>query len=646
MRSDPQQNEAKKRVSSTNWGAKGLGYVDPWIGEIGLQRRIQILMALGLLVIFTFFWLAGRRVVEESARHSLDHQLAMAGLVASLLDNRLETALTLLEATADQSDLSGGNELAPPRTKLLRDAQLQLSTFGRRLFWLDTNGQILWTEPFDPSQLGRPFIDFETIYPAVEKEDSYISNLCLSSNSARPYILLAVPVIQPTGVVDGLLVEEVETDQLGLENILKQVAPGNKAYIQVIDSGGIILASSASNHSLQKVDHTVQFSRLIDNRQPMVGRCHQCHPGGSGEDRDTTRTDEVLAFAPLNTVRWGVAIRQPASEVAAPVIQLRQQILLGGGVVLVVALLVTSWFIGRQIIGPLQIVDRASVQWASGNLNVSIPNVGIDEVAQLAANLEQMRSKLDATLEDQRRWNEALSEMVEERTHELAVLYEQVESKEVMCRRLLGKVLTTQEEERARLARELHDAIGQALTAIIMTTTAVENSLPDDFTNDKEKLTNVRAVATHALQDLRNLIFDLRPEILDDLGLALALRSQVKKHLEPAGVEVRLRAAGLKDQLPPDVERAIFRVVQEAITNIARHAQATEAKISLSIKEGRLIVRVEDNGVGFEPDRVMGGQRQAWGLYGMKERITLLGGTLYVGSKPGDGTLLLAEIPL
>jgi signal transduction histidine kinase len=110
------------------------------------------------------------------------------------------------------------------------------------------------------------------------------------------------------------------------------------------------------------------------------------------------------------------------------------------------------------------------------------------------------------------------------------------------------------------------------------------------------------------LQDLRNLVFDLRPEILDDLGLALALRSQVKKYLEPAGVNVRLRAAGLKDQLPPDIERAIFRIVQEAITNIARHAQATEANIVLTIKDDRLIVRIEDNGIGFDPDRVMRGQ--------------------------------------
>jgi signal transduction histidine kinase len=340
-----------------------------------------------------------------------------------------------------------------------------------------------------------------------------------------------------------------------------------------------------------------------------------------------------------------VAVRQPASEVLAPANTLRTQILWGGGVALVAALLIT-WLITRQIVGPIRALGEASAQFAAGDLSAPVPDGGIDEVARLTANLEQMRVRLEAILADHRRWNEALEEMVEERTRELTSLYEQFQGKEMMCKRLLGQVLTAQEEERTRLARELHDTIGQSLTAIIMTTTAVENSLPAAFVSGKEKLAAVRHIAAQTLQDLRNLIFDLRPEVLDDLGLALALRSQVKKCLEPAGVRARLKAAGLKDQLPPEVETAVFRVVQEAITNIARHAQASEANISLIHKDGKLVVRVEDNGVGFDPAQVMSNEQKGWGLRGMEERITLLGGKFYIGSKAGQGTLVLAEVPL
>jgi len=179
-----------------------------------------------------------------------------------------------------------------------------------------------------------------------------------------------------------------------------------------------------------------------------------------------------------------------------------------------------------------------------------------------------------------------------------------------------------------------------------MASANIERNLPPDLQHPREKLAKVRGIAGQALKDLRNLIFDLRPEILDDLGLSLALRSQAKERLEPAGVEVQFRTASLKKRLPAEVEIAIFRVVQEAVTNIARHAQATEAHISLAQKNSRLVVRIEDNGVGFDPDQVLNGNQQAWGLRGMEERVTLRGGKFYVGAKPGSGTLVLAEVPL
>jgi signal transduction histidine kinase len=254
--------------------------------------------------------------------------------------------------------------------------------------------------------------------------------------------------------------------------------------------------------------------------------------------------------------------------------------------------------------------------------------------------------KIDATAEKYQRWNETVEGLVEEHTNELITLYEHLEGKEAICKQLLGAVLTAQEEERTRLARELHDSIGQSLTAIIMNTGAVENSLPPGSAFTKEKLANVRGIAAQALQDLRNLIYDLRPEALGSLGLVPALRSQVEKYLESAGVEVQLKAVGLKDSMPADMEIAIFRVVQEGITNIARHAEATNAQILLNRKADRLIVRIEDNGGGFDPSQIMNGNMQAWGLRGMKERITLLGGEFYIGSKPGSGTLILAEVPM
>jgi signal transduction histidine kinase len=596
-----------------------------------------------LLGIFALFWITGLRALNEGRRQGLEKQLTIANLVASSLDQRLNGALSLLETTAAQPELKEASQ--PPQSgpaSTLRDTQLQLSSYGRRLYWLDAQGNVLWTEPLDEGLLSNPFSDFPAIRPVLDHGTSYVSSLLQPPDSDPPYFLLTTPISGPTGEIEGLLVEEIVADQLGLEGFLSETTAGGTAYIEVVDHEGTILASSLPGLDHELI-HTEQFTNLINNQEATVGTCHRCH---TGDGTDVRRTDEVLAFAPLSAAPWGVAVRQPSSEVMAPANYLRRQILLGGAVALVVALFVTWWFVTRQVLQPIQALDQASEQFAAGNLDVPLPNAGIDEVAHLTANLEQMRVRLDATLEDHRRWNEALEEMVEERTRELATLYEQLEGREAMCKRLLGKVLTGQEEERARLARELHDTIGQSLTAVIMTTTAVENSLPADLVTGKEKLANVRSIAVQSLHDLRGLIFDLRPEVLDDLGLGLALHSQVKKHLEPAGVKVQLRAAGLKDQLPAEIETAVFRIVQEAITNIARHAQASQANISLTKEDSRLIVRVEDNGVGFDPDLAMQSQQHAWGLRGMEERVTLLGGRFYVGSRPGNGTLVLAEVPL
>jgi two-component system sensor histidine kinase UhpB len=289
---------------------------------------------------------------------------------------------------------------------------------------------------------------------------------------------------------------------------------------------------------------------------------------------------------------------------------------------------------------------QESKPYTAENLQELLPSTDLRDLPHVTEYAERMRARLESSREDRHLWEEVIEEIVEERTSELVALYEQLRRKDELSKRLLGKVLTAQEQERARLARELHDEIGQALTAIIMTTTVVENSLPPEFASGREKLANVRNIANQALNDLRGLIFDLRPEVLDDLGLALALRAQTKKHLEPLGIQVELRASGLRDNLPHEVETAVFRVVQEAITNIARHSRATQASISLTKQEGRLLVRVRDNGQGFDLAQVMNGPRQAWGLLGMEERVTLLGGRFYISTRPGAGTLLLAEIPL
>lgn len=229
---------------------------------------------------------------------------------------------------------------------------------------------------------------------------------------------------------------------------------------------------------------------------------------------------------------------------------------------------------------------------------------------------------------------------------ENARLYAEVQHKEHIRGELFKKVIAVQEDERKRIARELHDDTSQALTALLF---AAEEGLEmEDPLEIKKRLDGMHSLIQCTLDGVHKLIFDLRPSILDHLGLVSALRWFATTRLESRGIRVSIEEASPPRRLPPEMETALFRVVQEAITNIARHAAARNVAILLKFDEESVTVRVEDDGVGFdltnltlEPDSMRG-----LGLAGMQERVELLGGEVEVNTVPGFGTQVHIHLPL
>lgn len=226
---------------------------------------------------------------------------------------------------------------------------------------------------------------------------------------------------------------------------------------------------------------------------------------------------------------------------------------------------------------------------------------------------------------------------------ERARLYEEVREKEVLRGELLEKLISAHEDERRRIARELHDEAGQALTALILNLEVAEQSktpLPP------QQLARLRGIAEDTLAELRRMIYDLRPSILDDLGLAAAIRWYAKETIEPQGVQVTMSIVGLQSRLPSYIETAVFRIVQEALTNILKHAGASHATVNVAERDGRIEMVVADNGRGFNLNEVTTHREGGMGLLGIRERAELLGGTLMIRSTPGDGTRLEVAIPI
>ncbi|MFN2505256.1 MAG: ATP-binding protein, partial [Acidimicrobiales bacterium] len=198
-----------------------------------------------------------------------------------------------------------------------------------------------------------------------------------------------------------------------------------------------------------------------------------------------------------------------------------------------------------------------------------------------------------------------------------------------------------QEGERRRIARELHDEIGQALTGLKL---VLENHerLPPEAKADR--MGRARALVGELLRQVQDLSLDLRPAMLDDLGLRPALLWLVERYAAQTGVEVALECTGLDGRLRPEVETAAYRIVQEALTNVARHAGVGLVTVGCSMTEDSVRVEVSDEGVGFEIEALPPGQSS--GLAGMEERARSTGGQFRVRSELGRGTSVLAELPL
>ena len=205
----------------------------------------------------------------------------------------------------------------------------------------------------------------------------------------------------------------------------------------------------------------------------------------------------------------------------------------------------------------------------------------------------------------------------------------------------LRRVVRAQEDERRRLARELHDETGQALTSILLGLKSLEDL--DDMAALGEGVAALRERVVATLQDVRRLAVELRPAALDDFGLEAALERLTAGFAEQTGLKVELESRLQDDRLPEEVETVLYRIVQEALTNIVKHAEAGRVSIVITQKAGAVGAVIEDDGRGFDPDQSIDG---GIGLIGMRERVALLDGSMTIEAAPGKGTTLVIEVPV
>lgn len=306
---------------------------------------------------------------------------------------------------------------------------------------------------------------------------------------------------------------------------------------------------------------------------------------------------------------------------------------LGAGGIGLAASMLFTWLLVR----PLRDLAQAMSKVQAGDLSPHITVWAPDEIgavqAAFLAMVEGLRESRAALLEQQA----ASQQLCLENSRLLA----EVRANSERLQQLLRHATNAQEAERKRISRELHDETGQALTSILLRLKVLQDEQDVDVIHDR--LNGLRYLTSQTLEEVRRLSMDLRPTALDDLGLAPAVKGYVQQFAERSGIETSFSAPTILARLSPEVEIAVYRAVQEGLTNVMRHADAHHVGVSLAQTPDRISLTITDDGVGMDQDALAGG---GLGLAGMRERVMMAGGTLRVATQPGLGTRILIELPL
>ncbi|NMB75301.1 MAG: sensor histidine kinase [Myxococcales bacterium] len=309
---------------------------------------------------------------------------------------------------------------------------------------------------------------------------------------------------------------------------------------------------------------------------------------------------------------------------------------------------------GEGVAGRLWVAMDAGPVWR-GAMFVSLPAfllglflagalfwIPLRTIRGAQARLAELFVELQASRDGLARLNARLEGEVAERTATLADTVTALEQERSRMRELSQRWLSLQEVERRAVARELHDGVGQALTALRLDLEVLGAAGGEDA-KARQTVARARARADDAIEEVRRAAARLGPAMLDELGLVEAVRRYLADFRERTGTRAELALPPLSTRFPPEVESACFRFIQEGLTNVSRHAGASTVRMEMAVRTGELDVRLEDDGRGFSPGESEG---RGLGLRGIRERVALLGGSFSIESAPGQGTRLRVRLPL
>ncbi len=583
--------------------------------SISLQWQITAAVALGLLTLLGAFGAIAYMTINESTEAALHERETVAGLSAEAIDNLVKHVRQQLSRVAESPALRSRS--GPEIQTALADAKAAMSTF-ESLLLVDLDRGTVWTADGTDLSGSQGWLASEDVAAAARSGEAQVFQIGpVHAEEGHPSLaIVAVPIGQPEpGMNSPVLVGDLHL-RVGEADLVALPQFSETSGTTIIDDKGVVLSSTNGAETGATLEH---FNLLTDFQESHVSGVALHHPNDG--------KSHVVAFAPFETIPGGIIVEEREDLVLAIPRRFRRNLLTFG----VLGLILTSGIAGVHAWRTMRSVKeltRASRTIAGGILDEPIRIHRNDEIGQLAESFDRMRRRLLEAECQRLDWEQEMERSVKTRTKQVQTL--------------LNRVITAQEEERKRVARELHDVVAQDVATTILTLQRLEQN-----PNDECSLTEARNRLTNTLKEMRQMISALRPSALDDLGLEAAIRDYGESRAQTQGMHVSFESSGDATVIEGPVQTALFRIVQEAINNAIRHSRATSLQVIMSFGSAAIEVLVEDDGNGFDMNQSNGDQSEGsrLGIEGMKERAAMLNGTVVVESQIGRGTRVRVRIP-
>ena len=581
-----------------------------------MRFRLLLIVLLALLPAFglaIYNASEQQKIVEQQVQ---EDALAIAQTLANHQKELVEGARQMLFVLAQLPVIRGDDYQAC--TKFLINLKKNNPRYMNIIKW-DIEGNMLCDAANSPLPHRSPFP--EHMQMVLDALDFVIQGFVISPHTGERALSFGYPILDERGQPLAILVAPVYLDSLN--PLLTQANLPAGSTVTVRDSQGTILARYPfPGNWIGEPDPDARVSPELAN---LEGE-------GTLKARGADGIQRLYAYTPVYTIlpeSLTLIMGIPLDTATVAVRQTLERDLLILGLAGLLA--IVSIWLGGEIffLRPIQKLLEVTRQMTNGDLST---RAGVtheaSELSELALSFNQM------------------AETLEKREQERQLASEALQKEEAARARLLHQVITANEDERMRIARELHDETSQNLTAMMLGLDSAGSILDKDPQRARERYHRVKTIAQDLLDGIHRLVYNLRPPLLDDLGLVPTIHLCADKQLKPRGIEMHLQEDE-DSRLPPFIETALFRIVQEAFTNVIRYSCAQHVYVSLTHSDHTLQLVIRDDGLGFDAaTQQTGTPGEGFGLRGMQERVRMLDGQFGLESTLGEGTRITVRIPL